>query len=146
MCIPDITDPNSLRARILCKVQVDPKSGCWLWQGGKKRRGHGTISVAGKTCITHRVAYVVFRGRIPAGCHLDHEACDTPSCVNPWHLRPVRSRTNTLRGRGPTAQNARKRVCPQGHRYTPSNTYRPPGGGRKCRTCRREESRRRRAP
>lgn len=31
--------------------------------------------------------------------------------------------------------NASVTHCPQGHEYNEENTYRPPSGGRKCRTC-----------
>lgn len=34
-------------------------------------------------------------------------------------------------------RNSRKGRCPQGHEYTPENTYVTPYGARQCRTCRR---------
>lgn len=33
-----------------------------------------------------------------------------------------------------------KTHCPQGHEYTPENTYRKPSGGRRCRTCHRDSN------
>lgn len=36
---------------------------------------------------------------------------------------------------------ARPRHCPQGHEFTPENTYRSPQGWRSCRTCNREKAR-----
>lgn len=42
----------------------------------------------------------------------------------------------------PAAINREKTSCPQGHAYSPDNTYRT-GGRRFCRTCRRAFDRRR---
>lgn len=35
---------------------------------------------------------------------------------------------------------SRKDRCPAGHLYTEGNTYRTPGGERRCRACRQEQS------
>ena len=40
--------------------------------------------------------------------------------------------------------NARKTHCPQGHEYTPENTYAYEAYGRRCRTCAAEQYRARR--
>lgn len=40
--------------------------------------------------------------------------------------------------------NPAKTHCPQGHEYSPENTYNPPVGGRQCRACHRERERRHR--
>jgi hypothetical protein len=34
-----------------------------------------------------------------------------------------------------------KSHCKRGHEFTPENTYIPPGGGKRCRTCHREKAR-----
>lgn len=48
-------------------------------------------------------------------------------------------------GAAPTGMGGHQRAkthCPQGHEYTPENTYTYPKGGRSCRACRRDNLRR----
>jgi len=47
-------------------------------------------------------------------------------------------------GREPNRGNAKKTHCPQGHPYDEENTYHLPGGGRGCKKCMREHTRKRR--
>lgn len=120
------------------EVRHDETSGCWLWQGRKNRNGYGRFSVQGRRHMAHKLAFELVMGKpVPGGCVLDH-TCRNRNCVNPRHLDPVRSRTNTLRGVGPTACNARKKCCPRGHRYT----VRADGRRRRCYTCEAEARRR----
>jgi hypothetical protein len=57
-------------------------------------------------------------------------------------MEAVDNRTNILRGVGQTAREIAKTHCPQGHEYTPENTYRPKWRNvRICRTCKREWNR-----
>lgn len=97
--------------------EPEPNSGCWLWTGVTVRHGYGIIQRDGKYHCAHRYVYEYERGPIPEGLTLDH-LCRVRSCVNPAHLEPVDLRTNTLRGEGITAQNARKTECPRGHSYS----------------------------
>lgn len=60
------------------------KSGCRIWIGAR-RGGYGRITVNGKTVPTHRVAWEVENGPIPAGKDVLH-SCDWPSCIEPSHL------------------------------------------------------------
>lgn len=73
-------------------------------------------------------------GPIPEGMDLDH-TCRNRGCVNPEHLEPVTTQVNTLRGIGPTAENARKTHCKHGHPLEGDNLYVDPEGKRKCRAC-----------
>jgi hypothetical protein len=66
-------------------VNVDPNTGCWLWQGAHNRRGYGRLYYSGKDYRAHRLAYVAFVGPIPNNMLVCHR-CDVPQCVNPEHL------------------------------------------------------------
>jgi hypothetical protein len=109
---------------------------CWLWTGTLDRDGYGKMMVKGHNCRAHRLVYEWVKGEIPNRLPLDH-ICRVRNCVNPDHLEPVTVRENTLRGIAPSAINARKTVCHNGHEFTPENTYiRPDAPMRNCRKCR----------
>lgn len=132
------------------KVQKGPNH--WLWLGGKTPLGYGMIwdhSRQGQV-MAHRLSWEISRGtKIPEGMVIDH-LCRTPECVNPEHLEVVTVATNTARGLAGEVGGRRNRVkthCPQGHPYSPENTYYYSGGRKRmCRTCsiRRTQERRRR--
>ena len=115
--------------------------GCWNFRGYRNSDGYGILDkqIAGQRvrCRAHRVFYVIAKGPIPEGLVLDH-LCENKGCVNPDHLDPC--------GRG---ENVRRHFeknvthCPQGHEYTPENTYRG-RGGRRCNECHRQQERARR--
>lgn len=94
----------------------EPNSGCWLWVGAMKPCGYGYVNRQGKDQLAHRLSYTQCVGPIPRGLGLDH-LCRVLLCINPAHLEAVPHRINVLRGIGPTAVNARKERCPQGHPY-----------------------------
>lgn len=137
---------TALADRLLDKIEEDA-NGCWLWTAYTASNGYARISVArSKSREAHRVSYELFVGPVPEGLQLDH-LCRVRHCINPDHLEPVTSRTNLLRGIGPTAQKAAQTHCTHDHEFTPDNTYyrkaRPTT--RACRACRREATRRTRA-
>lgn len=118
---------------------------CWHWTGQIMRNGYGRLYGDGHHEYVHVAAYRQAHGEIPAGHDVDH-LCHTQSCkatdqdclhrrcANPAHLAAVTHRANTLRGNSPTAYNAVKERCPQGHAYDEENTqwlY----GKRRCRQC-----------
>jgi hypothetical protein len=132
--------------RFLANVEEQP-NGCWRWKGYVREDGYGRWGTRG----AHRVAYELLVGPIPAGLTIDHtchnadESCEGGSgclhrrCVNPAHLEPVPGKTNTLRGKSPTARNARATHCSRGHELSGDNlrilkTGRR-AGKRVCRTC-----------
>lgn len=117
---------------LLRRVSVGDE--CWPWLGRLDRRGYGRYSFNRITGFAHRAVYELLVGPIPAGLEIDH-LCRNPRCVRPSHLEPVTHAENMRR--------ARKDVCPQGHPFTPENTYIPRNGrGQRCRTCNRERVRR----
>lgn len=133
--------------RFWSRVERRGPDDCWLWTGNVTSRGYGIICGRkdGRRCtrLAHRVSYELAYGALPASGVLDHR-CDRPRCVNPAHLAPMTQRQNVLRGRGISAQNARKTHCKHGHAFEEANTYMYEDE-RKCKACRRESLRRWRA-
>ncbi len=126
--------PKSDAERFVAKVILQP-SGCKLWTAQITPDGYGRFSVDGRKVYVHRWIYEHEIGPIPEGLELDH-LCRNRACVEVSHLEPVAHRENTLRGVGPSAQNARKTHCPRRHEYTSENTYTSKAGGRRhCRMC-----------
>jgi hypothetical protein len=121
------------------KCEVGPGS-CWLWTGFLDRLGYGCVRMLGSVQKAHRMSAIVEFGDI-ASLDVDH-LCRVRRCVNPAHLEPVTHRVNVLRGVAPTAENARKTACKNGHAFSADNTYDRPGGSRVCKQCVRDAGRR----
>ncbi len=112
------------------------QDGCWIFTG-RTLRGYGYFSIKGDLILAHRFSYLASHGTIPFGKQLDH-LCRNRSCVNPAHLEAVTGRVNCLRGNGPTAVNARKTDCVNGHTFSKTNTHKRFRNGywvRACRQC-----------
>jgi HNH endonuclease len=105
---------------------------CWLWTGRLSGNGYGNFSINWKSVSAHKFAYEQVIGKVPSGMTLDH-ICRVRHCVNPLHLRVLTRKANVLCGIGPTACNARKTLCKNGH---PLDAVRK-NGGRRCKTCAR---------
>ena len=133
-------------AVFMSKVRQQP-DGCWKWFGPLTRGTHGhygQINVDGQRYKAHRLAWLLFRGPIPDGFHMDH-LCRNTRCVNPDHLEPVTQRENNLRSLSPAASNARKTHCIRGHEFTLDNLIIRRNGSRQCRACTNLRARERRA-
>lgn len=122
--------------------------GCWLWTGRPNQRsGYAEFSAGGDRLHVkaHRWAYEYFVGPIPDGLQLDH-LCRVRHCVNPDHLEAVTQRENIMRGESFAARNAQKTRCYRGHPLDGENLYiQPSNGGRFCRACVANNTKRRRA-
>jgi len=125
------------------KVEFEPNSGCWLWNGYTNHDGYGRVSIRGRLQMAHRATF----GEVPADMELDHK-CRVRSCCNPDHLEAVPHKVNVRRGLLSQANSLRKvgrTHCKHGHEYTEANTSLAKSGGRICRTCHAESERARRA-
>jgi hypothetical protein len=108
--------------------------------------GYGRISIDGDQVYVHRWLYEWRVGPLSPDFVPDHtchnadlscpggNTCEHRRCANLFHLEAVTQTENKRRG------NMGEKVvkCPQGHDYTPENTYIHPRGDRQCRACRRE--------
>lgn len=83
--LPRIYDLSLIR-RLVKKVKIDKKTGCWVWQGCRHHRDrYGQIKYNGKARQVHRVAYAIFKDDIPDKITVNHN-CLNPACCNPEHL------------------------------------------------------------
>ena len=126
--------PDERFERFIVRV---PESGCWIWIGGLNSDGYGTFKVnTHRTEVAHRFSYWLHRGSIPPYKELDH-TCRVRCCANPFHLEPVTTRENILRGVNPAAKQARQTHCRKGHALIDGNLYRF-GRKRYCKKCHNE--------
>jgi len=75
----------SLLDRFEEKIERIPECGCWIWMGSSALWGYGQIWVVNRVMVAHRASWEMFNGPIPKGMCVLHK-CDTPPCVNPYHL------------------------------------------------------------
>lgn len=132
--------------RFWSKVDLNGPGGCWIWLASKAGGGYGKIkepAPSKRWVLAHRVTYEWFVGPIAKGLDIDH-LCRVPECCNPAHLEAVTHQENILRGNTFAAANASATHCPQGHPYSPENTYMYDCGThvqRLCMECRRQRCR-----
>jgi hypothetical protein len=142
--LPEMREHLSANSRLT-------EMGCHEWTGSLTNSGYGRADwkQADGTIHrgAHRIAYFIEHGQIDPALVIDH-LCRNRACINPAHMELVTQRENVLRS--PVAiggSNAAKTHCPQGHPYSPENTYVYHHKSRKCvervcKTCRAEYRRR----
>ena len=108
---------------------------CIIFAGTLSDQGYGRVYFGhGKWRRAHVIEWEKVNGPVPIGLQLDH-LCRNRGCINLEHLELVTSKENTLRGIGPTAQNARKNFCKRGHALIFENVQIKRGRNRSCREC-----------
>lgn len=122
---------------------------CLIWtDAAADRMGYGVMgnSEFGSTAIqrTHRVAWALAHGvpldQIRTIPELDH-LCRRTLCGQATHLEPVTHGENIRRG-DLNLHKKSQTECLRGHAYDEANTVIQSNGGRSCRTCKNERSRR----
>lgn len=151
------TPRKPIADRFLAKItKLD--SGCWQWNGYTDRAGYGRLRSGGEgspVLYTHRLAYEIYKSRIPEGTELDH-LCRNRWCSNPDHLEPVTHQVNMQRGYAAVMRERREQplskrftrrrtACRRGHEYSETNTYHDKTGHRFCRQCRQDRENERKA-
>lgn len=127
---------NSINRFNAKHTQVDM---CWVWQAAINRDGYGSFRMGGKLYKAHRASYIIYKGNIPEGLHIDH-LCRNRLCVNPEHLEAVTPLENILRAA------ASKTHCPSGHDYRIyGRIWGKVSKARYCIQCNRDKTKARRA-
>ena len=113
---------------------------CWEWIGHTAgQSGYGAVRYQGVRYYAHRLAYLLAKGQIPDGYHIDH-LCRRVLCVNPAHLEAVLPRVNWERSLNPAVAKSKLDHCQRGHPFDDANTYTTAQGYRCCRVCAAERA------
>lgn len=85
-----MTNPSNKRSHLnvqdLLMRSEAQQDGCILWAKAKSPAGYGLVSLSGKLYSVHRYILTITKGAPSQGQQALH-SCDTPSCINPDHLR-----------------------------------------------------------
>lgn len=104
---------NDIWDRFWVKVNIGEPDECWEWIAGKDRDGYGRFEINKFNVMAHRVAFLLYGGKITfAKPHTLH-TCSNPSCVNPNHLYA-----------GDPQDNANDRIA-AGHNFFKSGSNSP---------------------
>ena len=113
---------------------------CIVFKGYyNKVTGYGYLSSKGVNAYPHRLAYQLYKGKIPKGFVIDH-ICRNRRCINPEHLRAVTQQVNAMENNvGVAPLNAKKTHCPKDHPLEKDNLvlHKDVKGKyhRECKTC-----------
>ena len=107
---------------------------CHEWPRCRNKDGYGVITIKRKSLFVHRYIWERVNGPIPEGLVIDHK-CRNRACFNVDHLRVVTIKVNnTENSLSPSAINAARTRCKNGHEFTEENTI-ATKTGRGCRIC-----------
>lgn len=112
--VKDEEYPERLKVRFLRGIKINSQTGCWEWQKFRNRKNYGCMGIRlkGRSTVrmTHRIAWMIYKGEIPEGLQVCHH-CDNPPCCNPDHLFIGTNRDNVLdcqrKGRANTLYGAK---------------------------------------
>lgn len=128
------------RLAVELRASLDGNTHCIEARGPKHSRGYRYLP--GGVVLAHRAAYERATGETLGVDEVDH-LCRNRACVNPAHLRRVPAGFNVRQGNAVrTAAQRAQTHCVNGHPYDEANTYWRPTGGRDCKVCINERSRR----
>lgn len=123
-------------------------SGCWEFTGTKTHDGYGRFKAwnASKkkyvSHLAHRVSYYIFKEHFYNEEHVLHR-CDNPPCIRPDHLFLGDNKINVADKMAKGRHAGQKQThCKQGHEFTPDNTVPRSEGGKYCKLCRDERTKR----
>lgn len=105
-------------------TRVSKGNDCWEWTATvRKGSGYGQAYYKGGVIRAHRLSWIINVGEIPAGRMVLHR-CDNRKCVRPSHLFLGGAKENMVDCASKNRNWQQKKThCPQGHEYTPENTY-----------------------
>lgn len=67
--------------------EIDPVTGCWIWQKSTNNVGYGMFRwERGKMMTAHKASYILHNSPVPKTMCVSH-GCDNYLCVNPNHLK-----------------------------------------------------------
>jgi hypothetical protein len=69
-------------------ARVDKSGGpdsCWLWTGPRRIKGHGLVTLSGRTISAHRATFMVSTGVALTPDVVVRHKCNNPPCCNPEH-------------------------------------------------------------
>lgn len=132
--------PGGLKKYIVDRVELDPVTGCWIWQKSLDGAGFPKARVDRTYWGVNRLAYVLWIGDVPAMKAVRQE-CRNRACVNPKHL--ILANPGRVVGLDPTV-SAERTECVNGHpwpEFLYTTTHSNGSTRRACRECNRISSR-----